>query len=76
MAEELTQVAKYPAICKRFKAVRIQHELTQTEFGQMLGTTKQSIAKLENLRGDATIKLILNLKKRFKVSYEWILDGK
>jgi transcriptional regulator with XRE-family HTH domain len=69
------QVAKHPDINNRFREVRIERDLTQEEFAEMLGENYGTIRALESGRQNPTTDQIRKLHKRFNKSYDWIIDG-
>lgn len=69
-------VAKWPDINNRFRKVRVEADLSAQEFGEMLGEPWTTIRAIESGRQNPTIDQIRKLHKRFKKSYEWIIDGK
>lgn len=59
----------------RIKAVRKENGLTQTEFAERLGVSRDVIATYESGRvvpGDSILKLI---SKEFSVSFAWLKTG-
>lgn len=59
----------------RVKAIRKNNSLTQTEFAERLGVSRDVIATYESGRvipGDAILKLI---SKEFSVSFAWLKTG-
>ena len=59
----------------RIKQIRKAHNLTQTEFGNIIGASRAMIASYEGgavIPSDTVLKLI---SKEFQVSYAWLKTG-
>ncbi len=63
-------------ICKRFKEIRKARRLTQPEFAAELNTTRVSVNAIEHFRYNPGIDLIRAIRERYKISYDYLLDGK
>jgi DNA-binding XRE family transcriptional regulator len=63
-------------ICKRFKQVRKNAGLTQPEYAKMLNITRSAVNAIENERYLPSIEMLQILHKKFKVSYNWLIDGR
>ncbi len=60
----------------RIKKVRKDEKhLTQAEFGEQLGITKQAIANVEGNHSNPTINFMINLYKVFDVNLNWLITG-
>jgi len=66
---------KYKDIIHRFRKVRIEYDLIQKDFAEMLGIQLSVLKAIETGRISPSIDMIRKLHKRFKKSYSWILDG-
>lgn len=64
------------AIGNRIKIFRNYLKKTQTEFGEMLGTGRNTIANYENGRVDPTDTFIQLLVTKYNVSEKWLRIGK
>lgn len=60
---------------KRFKTFRLSENMTQEEFGEILGKTISWVSRAEN--GERTISLddIKILNSRLGMSFEWFING-
>lgn len=70
------KITKNPEMALRLKQVRQEIHLTQEEFGQILGMSRNSVANLEGCRTqfkDMNMKL---LYYAFGVSEDWLKTGK
>jgi DNA-binding XRE family transcriptional regulator len=59
----------------RFKRMRTDANMTQKEMAYELGITRVSVNAIEINRFLPSIELIRKAHKRFKKSYNWIIDG-
>jgi len=67
---------KYPDICKRFRKVRKDHQLTQAEFGVILKLSESTVKQIEYGRSAPSFETLRILKSRFRLSYDYLIDGK
>jgi transcriptional regulator with XRE-family HTH domain len=51
---------------------RLGEELSQTEFAEFLGISKQRLSDLENNKGNVSIKLCKELADKIEVPAEWL----
>lgn len=51
---------------------RLGEELSQTDFAEFLGISKQRLSDLENNKGNVSIKLCKELANKIKVPAEWL----
>ena len=63
-------------ICKRFKMVRLEANLTQPQYGAKLNLTRSAVNAIEHFRYCPSIETIKLIKKKFNKSYDWIIEGK
>jgi len=63
-------------IIERFRQVRKENNLLQAEFSEMLGESLSLIKAIEAGRVMPSIEIIRKVHKRFRKSYEYLLDGK
>lgn len=63
-------------ICKRFKQVRKNAGLTQPQYAKILDITRSAVNAIENERYLPSIQMLQTIHKEFKVSYNWLIDGK
>ena len=54
------------------KAHRLGEEISQTEFAEFLGISKQRLSDLENNKGNVSIKLCKELANKIEVPVEWL----
>ena len=60
---------------ERIKQIRIEHNLSQIEFGKRLGISDAAVSKIEsgkNNPAETTIKLIC---REFDIEYQWLMYG-
>jgi transcriptional regulator with XRE-family HTH domain len=62
-------------IAKRLREVRIDNRLTQKEMGEIINMTSGSVGALENGLYTPNFDVLRTIKKRFNVSYDFMLDG-
>lgn len=70
------KAVKESDICERFRKTRIEEGLTQGDFGEMLGIGLSLVKNIERGTSAPSYEVIRKWHKRFKKSYEWILEGK
>ena len=58
---------------KRIKQLRKQHRLTQSELGEMVGLTQQSITAWETGRTYPDVYTLIRLAMLYEVSVDWLL---
>lgn len=51
---------------------RLGEELSQTDFAEFLGISKQRLSDLENNKGNVSIKLCKELAHKIEVPAEWL----
>ena len=59
----------------RFRQIRVDAGLTQAEFGGMLSLTRMGVNAIETGRYNPTLDVIILLRKKFRKTYNWIIDG-
>jgi len=62
-------------IYERIKEIRKENHLTQKEFGERIGTTRDVITNIELGRVDAKDHMIKLISKEFDVNENWIKSG-
>lgn len=62
-----------PIYAQRIREVRQKAGLTQTEFAQAIGTTKNQLSKYELNTQDTPTKIIIAVCDNFKVDANWLL---
>lgn len=62
-----------PIYAQRIREVRQNAGMTQTEFAQAIGTTKNQLSKYELNTQDTPTKIIIAVCKRFNVDANWLL---
>ncbi|WP_394677752.1 helix-turn-helix domain-containing protein [uncultured Sphingobacterium sp.] len=73
MTKEENQITEE---ARRFKAFREAENLTQEEFGALLGKTKSHINKIEKGVTGVQLKDVKMLHEKKAMSYEWFYHGK
>lgn len=58
--------------CERLKALRIQQNLSQSQFGTMLGMSKPAISDIERGRRTTTIEKLVEIADYFDVSIDFL----
>lgn len=61
---------------KRFKSFRQAENLTQKEFGALLGKTESWVSKAESGSRNIGLDEVKILHEKLKMSYEWFYHGK
>jgi len=59
----------------RFRQIRIDNGLTQEEMGERIGLTRMGVNAIELNRYDPVLSTITAIKKKFGVTYDYIIDG-
>lgn len=62
-----------PIYAQRIREVRQKAGLTQTEFAQAIGTTKNQLSKYELGAQDTPTKIIIAVCENYKVDANWLL---
>lgn len=60
-------------MCNVIKDLRLSRHLSQQKLGEILGTTQQTISKVENNKYDIPLDLLINYSKYFNVTTDYIL---
>lgn len=63
-------------LCKRFKIIRNEAGLTQEQYAEHLQITRSAVNAIEHFRYTPTLDIIVAIHKKFKRSYEFIIEGK
>lgn len=63
-------------LCKRFKEIRKTRKLTQPEFAEILGINRVAVNAIERCQYNPGIGLLRALRSKYKLSYDYIIDGK
>ena len=61
---------------KRLKQARQLKELSQEDFGKILGLTKQSISRVENDKTFVSKEILCNMIVNFNLNINYLLTGK
>lgn len=61
---------------QRFKDIREDKDLNQTQYGKLLNMTQRKISRLENKETEPTTDELVLICKTFKVSADWLLGLK
>ena len=59
--------------CGRLKTLRIQQNLTQSQFGAILGISKPAISDIERGRRTTTIEKLVEIADYFDVSIDYLV---
>lgn len=59
--------------CGRLKTLRIQQNLTQSQFGAILGISKPAISDIERGRRTTTIEKLVEIADYFDVSVDYLV---
>mgnify|MGYP002627251070 CR=1 FL=1 len=61
---------------ERLKQIRTDKNLTQSEFGKLIGVTKQAIANVECGHSNPSIEFLNQLIEIFSLNINWLISGK
>ncbi len=61
---------------QRFKDIREDKDLNQTQYGKILNMSQRKISRLENKETEPTTDELVLICKTFKVSADWLLGLK
>lgn len=67
---------KLSPIGTRLKALRTEHELSQSEFARRIGVKRQTLQHWDSGRNLPNGRVLLEISRRFRVSIDWLLLGK
>lgn len=62
-------------IGERIKLIRKEKKLTQEQFGNKLGTTKNNISMIESNKNNLTEQMAKAICRTFNVNYFWLTEG-
>lgn len=65
-----------PTYAKRIREIRQKNGLTQPQFAEKIGTTKNQISKYELDKEPIPVKHIIKICKVFNISADWLLGLK
>lgn len=68
--------SKHKDICERFRKVRTDNRITQKEFAEILQVSESTIKQVERGASAPTYDVLRLLKRKFGVSYDFMIDGK
>lgn len=68
-------LSEYADISMRFREVRLDHRMTQKEFGEMVGLTAASIGAIEAGLYTPNFKVLRILRQKLNVHYDYLIDG-
>lgn len=63
------------SVGKRIAALRKNHNLTQEQLAEKLGTTRQAVSKWESEKTNPDLDYIVSISKLFQVSTDYLLLG-
>lgn len=58
---------------ERIKQLRLEHELTQEEFGKLFGVTKYSVSLYESNKSSPSDEIKKKIAEHFNVSLDWLM---
>ena len=67
---------EYRGICDRIREMRKSASMTTEDFAKELNMSRQGVTHMETYRYLPRINTLILLSKKFKRSYNWILEGK
>ena len=59
----------------RIKILRASKDITQDEFGKIIGLSQKQVSKFESNRTLPTTETIIKICEEFKISSDWLLFG-
>lgn len=59
---------------ERLKLLRENYKLSQTEFGDHIGVTNQTVSNWENNNIAPSVEMVIKIAKYFNVSTDYLLD--
>lgn len=62
-------------IHQRFKLIRKELKMTQTEFGKKIGKKLRTIQDYEYEKATITDGVLLTLQEKFNVNIDWLING-
>lgn len=62
-----------PIYAQRIREVRQKAGLNQTEFAEIIGTTKNQLSKYETSTQDTPTKVIISVCEKFDVDANWLM---
>lgn len=65
-----------PELCKRFRQIRKDLNLTQPEFAEALGTTRVAINAIEHHVYNPGLDFLRTIRRKYNIPYDYIIDGK
>jgi transcriptional regulator with XRE-family HTH domain len=69
------EIDDYTDINTRVKELRLKHMLGQAEMSEVLGCARSTYANIEHNNQTVSFKHLRLLRQKFKISYDYILDG-
>lgn len=66
----------YKDICKRIRNLRTEKGMSQPEFAKSLGIKRPNLNNIERAHQAPSIDVMRAIKKKYKKSYDWLIDGK
>lgn len=63
----------YESIAKRIKDIRVEHKLTQAQFGDILSVSQDTVSLWENGKSLPTAEYLIVICKSFSISADYIL---
>lgn len=58
---------------EKIKEIRKEHNLNQSEFGELFGLTQNTITNIENDKRFPTYEILIEIAKRFNISVDYLL---
>lgn len=72
---QLNRKVQYGSFGERLRAVRKESQMTQSEFAEILGTSKQVISRYEKDQAEPTIRVVQRFAEKLQVSVEYLVKG-
>lgn len=57
---------------EKIKEIRKEHNLNQSEFGELFGLTQNTITNIENDKRFPTYEILIEIAKRFNISVDYL----
>ena len=73
-ASKTNKTGEYIDISQRFKEIRTSQNLTQKEFGDIVGLSAPAVGAIENGLYTPNFKVMRILRKKFRIDYTYLMD--
>lgn len=68
-------LSEYADISRRFREIRIANNLTQKEFGEIVGLSAPAVGAIENGLYAPNFSVLRIIKRKFHIDYAYLIDG-